>query len=343
MVNREPHRLAFVAELLELIFRYLDYLSLLQMQQVCKFWRDCVSSSSKVLQLLYKMPIPMGQNEDPHFEQVSLMSKKYPIPRGPHAGESVLELYLRADEQYLLDLNGLSGYMDNPTLLKNHRRILQQYRGALRGVRFPHGWPVGLREIHCYSCDGFHRQFRAQHLHPLLRFLDDTTLCLRGCGSHLFLNTTIITSLDAPETCYRHYCDDVKYIAKSLTAAFKAMEVSRLQHELLAQPICTRLVLQGYSDSRIVSNDRGVTLSDALSPLTQAFRREILDVQRHLHLVRASENRAWTLIPNHLGQRDWEFAVSNYEVVGVLFDDTLKEVNELMQVLEIWKETPEAI
>jgi hypothetical protein len=53
-------------------------------------------------------------------------------------------------------------------------------RYGFKDVRYPDGWPIGLRELHCDLCDEWHTDFRFEDMHPLLRFLEDMTVCFRG-------------------------------------------------------------------------------------------------------------------------------------------------------------------
>jgi hypothetical protein len=161
-------------------------------------------------------------------------------------------------------------------------------------------------------------------------------MCFRGIGSYIFLNVLIITDLDALTPCYKHYCKEIESLAKSLSFAFKVMETSKLHNEVLMQPVCTRLVLDVYSNSWLISNDNGVTLGETHEPLIRAFKHEVVEVQQRLRTVRSNDGGAWTFIPNHFGQRELAFAVLDCIEVGNMFDDTVKEVDKLMQEVPCW-------
>ena len=130
----------------------------------------------------------------------------------------MLDVYNSADILLLESMNPDIDDRKRREGVKEYRETRHNCRAMFMGVGHPNGWPADLR-THCNQCDGFHPRFRFEHIHPLLRFLEDTTMCIRGHGAQLIINFDIVNETEIPNSCYEHYCSEVRQVETNLRQA----------------------------------------------------------------------------------------------------------------------------
>jgi hypothetical protein len=80
-------QLAYIEELMEMIFLNLDYYNLLHAQEVCKDWKEYVERSKGSQELLFKRPLQIIEGENPLFEEPIAAAQRVRVPHiGPRHG-----------------------------------------------------------------------------------------------------------------------------------------------------------------------------------------------------------------------------------------------------------------
>ncbi|CAO2647187.1 Nn.00g081090.m01.CDS01 [Neocucurbitaria sp. VM-36] len=354
------------AEVILLIFTYLNGYDLDRTSLVCKRWRNLAFSC-------YDVPTPCFEELEPHFDrpckaykeqesafdklQVNLSgSDNNPVSNivaqdiaiiapsnESYTGVPVLRAMREIDIEILVNV-----YDDQPTGWEVYPPEYKpvRIRAAFQGVRFPHGWPAGLREIHCEICNKFHTSFRFQNLHPGLRFLEDMTICFRGHGSRLRLQIGTIAEHRAPKSCFEHYVDEMVRFAHGLREATASTAADA--NQFATRPLITKLVTRAgprinedFEYYSVVEDVEGLILKSVVQFLIKAFRDHLKNYnlllrrgeatlgenppQEEPHLIAAFSGAQWTAHKAQFG-----------DVLGV-FRSGLVAVNVIMNGVQEWE------
>lgn len=269
----------FPVEIIEQILLYLTSIDVIRAKQVCQDWYSAVNGSPKLLRRIHKKPMLHGEDKDPHFKPATPAARTYPVPQLKHQGRPTLEVTREIDEKYLplihqsYQITAIQGI----DIVNEYRLEYHELRAAFHGVRFPVGWPAEVKEIHCNTCDYFHRDFRVENLHPLLHFLGDFSLCFSGYSSLLFMKMQLFGPLvermsEITETCWEHCCEDMLVLGKQLRRAYFAMKKAGIEGDYFTCPVTTKLVTDNDTTEHVVIEDgTGLQLGEALTWIITAF------------------------------------------------------------------------
>jgi len=119
---------------------------------------------------------------------------------------------------------------------------MYKIRAGLQGVRFPDGWPPGLRGLHCDLCDRWHSDFRFENLHLLLRFLRNMTVCFRGYGSRLMFSLGIVHEATALKSCFEHSCAEALEFATHYKKTYEAVKAGGVAGDLMSRPVTCKMI-----------------------------------------------------------------------------------------------------
>ncbi|KAH7071097.1 hypothetical protein BKA63DRAFT_492953 [Paraphoma chrysanthemicola] len=121
-----------------------------------------------------------------------------------------------------------------------------EIRCGFMGIRFdgdmPLGWPEGLHELHCDNCGVWDTDFLYEHLHLLLHFLGDVTMCCRGSGSQLVIEFGFTLEIHAPKSCWVHSSEEVLFFAGKIRKAYDAIQVESIAKNQCASPVIANIV-----------------------------------------------------------------------------------------------------
>lgn len=341
------HSLFYTIELLEMILLNLDARNIVKVSGVCKFWNDCCQSTPKLLRKTYKLAVKLDDDVNPHFKTPSKKSRNALIPRHPrnpsrHAGTEVLGLYEAADIEYLSSIQPGLDISTLDAMAEDYAEKRKHYRFGFMDFRFPNGWPSEYYQIHCNVCDGFHAKFNFENLHPLLSFLENLDLCVRGNGTQMFFRYDFVSDYDSPKSCYEHICANIRYLGRSLELASGLLDRCNLKNDLFTRPICTRLV---GSDFDIIENPGGITLLEVISFLTRRFKSSLLGCQSSLDLLpdpSKSVSRHWRIVRDQRAayptEEDWEVHRGDCDEIRAIFNAAIDEVNAWLRGIPAWDE-----
>jgi hypothetical protein len=348
--QRQGHQSINIHELIEAILFYLEPREIVRASGTCRYWHSCLKESPTLLRKIHKMPVACIEGTNPHFIEPSQACRDAVTTSGRPdiLGSNVLALYERADAALLENAHPQVSEQELKILRKNYGVERYEYRTGFTGVRYPKGWPVGLRETHCDLCDGFHPQFRFEHVHPLLSFLEDMTLCIRGYGPRLYVNFKILQQWQALGSCYDHYCAEVRMLSKRLKWAHTSMEQGNLHDDLLMRPVCRRLVAPTNTKLLITDNANGITLAEAIPFFIRAFKAYLSASQKIIHswLLRVKEGRVMRHARMRCGfqaafptTEDWDEFDKNFESFVEMWDKAVLEADKMMRGVAAWDET----
>jgi hypothetical protein len=338
----------YIFELLEAILLYLSPRDITITSSVCGYWQTCIARSPALLRKIHRIPSTFSPDTNPHFNQPSLACRNALIPResSDHYGKNVLDLYESADIEFLAAMHLGISFKEMDTVHDVYLKKRRNYRATFMNVRYPDGWPERYR-THCDLCDGFHARFRFENVHPLLSFLDDVTMCVRGYGTHLYVAINIADEIATTDACYEHYHAEIRYLAGKLVWALEMMEEGEHQNEMFTRPVCTRLVAASANGYYIVDNTEGVTLGEAIPLLIRSFKIHVSDHQESMHWwlpkYQQGIGRDRRTIRDRRAafptEKDFEAFERNFGNVVERFDELMREVNELTNGVAAWDDT----
>jgi hypothetical protein len=336
----------YVYELVENILLYLSPRDVVRVSGTCKYWYGCVTGNKTLLRKIHKIPVRCTKGTNPHFIEPNQACRDALFPGGgPEIfAKNVLDLYERADIKLLENAHPEASNQYLRELSSRYNMQLYDCRAAFVGVRYPDGWPVGLREIHCEVCDGFHPQFRFEHVHPLVSFLEDMTLCVRGYGAHLYVEFNILHEWQAPRSCYEHYCAEVRALSERLRWAHTS---SGLGDVMFMRPVCSRLVAfaNKTKEFHITDNANGITLTEAVAFLIRGFKTYLPNSQKTMHtwlrIIREGSHRLdWRTRRDHRAafptDENWKDFYKDFEGFVKMWDDVGLEVDGVMKGIAAW-------
>jgi hypothetical protein len=338
----------YIFELLEAILLYLSPREIIIASSVCEYWHTCVARSPTLLRKIHKILSPFSTDTNPHFDQPSLACRNALIPRdsSEYYGKNVLDFYESADIEFLTAMHFGIFSKEMETVQDIYLEKRRGYRAAFMNVRYPDGWPERYR-THCDLCDGFHARFRFENVHPLLSFLDDVTMCVRGHAAHLYVVINIANEIATTDACYEHYHAEIRYLAGKLRWALKMMEEGGHQDEMFARPVCTKLVAASANGYYIVDNTEGITIGEVIPLLVRSFKVHVSNHQELMHwwlpkYQQGTSRDRRTSRDRHAAfptKKDFEEFERNFGNMVERFDELMREVNESMKGVAAWDDT----
>lgn len=350
---------------MDIIFTNLDRDDLARASGVCREWRDRCP-------LWYETPMPCVEELESHFDEpceaykeqekefdklgtsisnpgdltrlkdiTSDLSIIVRRSRFTYDGLPVLRAMRGVDAEIFQTVKDeqWTGFEEVPP---EYRTLC--VRQGFRRVRFPNGWPVGLREIYCINCDRFHTRFRFENLHPVLRFLESLTVCFRGHGSRLRLTIGTIAEYRAPKSCYEHYREETLEFAHYLRHAINLATVDTFGNHFATRPLITRLLTvtsmpnERCDSYSVIQDTEGLKLKAVVLLLLKAFRshlavrieKEFKDVEREIK----GEPHLLAAFPGD----EWETYKTNFEkVIPGMYGEGVEAVNRIMDGIEDWE------
>jgi hypothetical protein len=174
------------------------------------------------------------------------------------------------------------------------------------------------------------------------------TLCVRGCGSQLIFEFNIAHEDEAPNSCYDHYMDEVRRLAKKLKWPHEAIEHSGLDNDQFTRPVYTRLIAPADKGYQIADNVEGITLTEVIPLLIRTFKSDISGTQDTMHWMLPYYQggdliRHWRILRDRKTafptEDDWKEFDRNFFTRVEMWDALLWEVNELTKGIPAWSET----
>ncbi|KAJ4377292.1 hypothetical protein N0V83_000116 [Neocucurbitaria cava] len=365
-----PKSSAYVTEIMDTISTNLDRDDLPQAAEVCREWRDRVP-------LWYETSTPCVEELDPHFDEPceaykeqekefdklrTSLSAKHDIPFPREVTRDLSIIVRRDDFTYdglpvLRAMRGVdaevfqnvedeqrTGFEEDPP---EYRTLC--VRQGFQRVRIPNGWPVGLREIYCIICDGFHTRFRFENLHPMLRFLESLTVCFRGHGSILRLTIGTIAEYRAPKSCYEHYREEMLKFAHYLRYATNLATADTFGNHLATRPLITKLVTTARPKPNgepnedceyysVIQDTEGLKLKVVVLFLLKAFRSHLaMRIEKEFKDMGGKINREPHLLAAFPGD-EWETYKTNFEKeIPGMYREGVEAVNEIMNGTKGWE------
>jgi hypothetical protein len=143
------------------------------------------------------------------------------------------------------------------------------------------GWPEGHREIYCHMCDGFRTKFKFENVHPVLRILEDTPVCIRGHGPRLYLRLNIVFHSSACASCFDDYSADITAYARDLIDARDAVATLEVADNYFSRPLCSVMILDYENPPPYLNDPLGVKVKDILFRLVHQYNRYIVRQIKH--------------------------------------------------------------
>lgn len=348
-----------VAELLEIIFLHLDAQDIVCATGVCRYWRNCVRGAKLLRRRTFKLsPMHIANGENPHFEPLTEASREAVIPHHTYNGRRLWSTLRTIEDNFLVHIgeetepheadekdsrnyededsdataSGVSGrYWDRMHIL----------RCGFKDVRYPNGWPVGLRELHCDLCDAWHTAFKLENLHPLLRFLGDMSMCFRGHGSRLIIELAIVNTSLAPKSCFEHSCLEAIEFAKHLQRLCLAVASGGegVATDSMAEPCVTKLL---WRDAQFVRNDHGLTLAEVAPVWLRVLRGHFVEWRYECYNFQHNEVVRWSRAERDSAaafptKEDWDKHMAAFSEVTQMWVDAIAEVDVILSVVPAWK------
>lgn len=339
-----------IAEILEQVLFCLDHTCITRAAAVCRFWRNCVANSQPLLRKTLKLPPYQPSNDpNPNFHDMTEESKDTVIPYGYFDGENLWQRVREFKDKWI---DGMHQVTDEEREEKiefefqfdssNYWQKMRHIRNVFQGVRFPDGWPIGLRELHCDLCEMWHADFRHEDLHPLLQFLDDTNVCFCGYGKQLLLCFDSLGSErsgKAPKSCWKHAGEEADYFAQHLQKACKAVETGSVAKDLWFQYPATKLV---RGNRVLVENANGLTLDQVVPFISRTFWDIVCDLRNRCHTFKVegpkvSDSSIEAMVEDYPTRENWDKHIKSFSTT--LTDDwemALRKVDSIMVDVAIW-------
>ncbi|KAH3965872.1 hypothetical protein HBH70_112440 [Parastagonospora nodorum] len=338
-----------IIEVVEQVLLCLDHTCITRATAVCSFWKNCVANSQPLLRKTLKLPYHPSKDPNPNFHDLIEESKNAVIPYGKFRGDNLWQRVREFEDNWIDDMHKMTAEERGEqlelesTLNTNYCWRMKNIRDGFQGVRFPDGWPIGLRELHCDLCEKWHADFRHENLHPLLQFLDDMNVCFRGYGTQLlfcFHPLDSERSGTAPESCWKHAGEEAVCFAQHLQKAHKAVEIGSVAKDLWLRYPATKLVL---GNKVIVENANGLTLDQVVPFLSTIFRFIIIALRNRCHTFKVKKPKVRdesieNMIANYPTREDWDKHMDSFSTT--LTDDwetALRKVDSIMVDVAIWE------
>lgn len=356
-VKESPgQRIARTYELLRPIFFNLPYQGLLNCWVVSPGWKTNIETSVELQRRLYRIPIAVPENGDPHFEDASPASANILIPMGAEQGGlqglPVLATTLEIINHFLAKVS------TNNFEPKTAREVyadfihgLHETRRAFRGIRSSHGWPIGYGEIYCELCERFHTKLKHDHLHPMLRFLEDVDICFKGNGTKLYAAFVFFKEADVPQSCWNDSMTMYLLMARNLKSAWKNMHRYGLQNDMAAKPLITDLVIDFFRTESVspdfvsVTAPDGLRLQQCINILAYTLHRDMRYCDFWIQNLRPKPGSWRGLYDGNTGldariafktSEDFDAYVKSVPDIKRRFAEVYGEVKTLMQDIPIW-------
>ncbi|KAI8933403.1 hypothetical protein NX059_010018 [Plenodomus lindquistii] len=366
-----------ITEILSLMFSSLDGPSLIRASLVCKAWRDTVDFSRDTARFTFKFPKKFSAEVPSHFHKPCKSYKDqeqaYLTQRAKleEAGDITRESLERISSPIII-LGKKYGFQGLPVLdcmriadshldrikdrdkwwrvrnANRHHDKVKYIRAMFRGVRLGgSGWPAGLREIYCETCACFHPRFRFEHVHPVLRFLEDTNICVRGQETTLRIQLDLFNEEAAPISCYEHYCAEMIQFAEGLRTTMKMIGPGGCGNEFFSEPITTKIVIPGY---RVIEDLNGLTLATVVPTLVERFHFHVTDNRNQVHQFIPAQHSwyhtslmSWKSTCLHVraayndSEEDYTAHKQKFSEIVNLVEKAVITVDETMRGVEIWQ------
>ncbi|KAF2648882.1 hypothetical protein K491DRAFT_684300 [Lophiostoma macrostomum CBS 122681] len=260
-----------VPELLEMVLLNLGYFELLRARGVCQAWRNCIRDVHTLQGLTWKRASEKGIDEDPLFEKKEIVSPRPILPDG----RDVFTVFDRLTNDVLQRLAGPDNFDD--FLREAEEAYFTAYKNVSREIDLPFSLPRMPTDIsgrYCEVCNAFHeRVFRYDHLHPVLRFLEqEECICISGSRCRLLISLAHI-ALRAPEAAIQ----SLEKLCKNLQAAFELARKSGIGKDLSTQPPSTLVMMSRRSgESSVTWNFRGFKVEQFLLYLADMAHYDFL-------------------------------------------------------------------
>ncbi|KAH7071096.1 hypothetical protein BKA63DRAFT_568248 [Paraphoma chrysanthemicola] len=339
--------LAHIAELVGMIVLNLSLRNLLRAQLVSPFWRGVITGSRATLRILHKLPNPPTNEANPHFKQASAVAQTLTGKYDPLNETHVLE-HCDAKTTTLVD----SMHPELPRDIgKENIRLwrsqLFRCRYACRDIRDRRTdtWPSAWNEIHCHLCNTFHTKFLFSNVHPILNFLEDSSVCFRGHGARLVVVKIIGCDSEAPNAIMEEEIQALTSYAGQLRLAFDQIWQCRLENDMFMRPVCTRLISRW--GPHVVDNAAGLTLQEVIESLIKMLKTQVPRKQAQIREQAGRDFGNWNLATGGLpatylkvfvDAEGWQNYVDQYSEIVRMFDEAATVLNTVFAGVDIWND-----
>lgn len=350
-------KIARLYEILRPLFFNLPYQGLLNCSVVSPGWKTNIETSAELQRRLYRIPIAVPENGDPHFENASPTSTGILIPMSALQvelqGKPVLAKTLEIINDFLAKVS--TNNFEPSTAREVYARFstdLYNTRSAFRGIRSSNGWPIGYGEIHCDLCERFHTKLKHEHLHPMLRFLEDVDICFKGNGTKLYAEFKIVKEADVPQSCWNDSMAMYLFMARNLKSTWKSMHRYGIQNDMAAMPLITDLVVDFFRTESVsgdfisVTEPNGVRLQQCINILAYTLHLNLRFCEFWIQNLRPKPGSWKGLYYGNTGldakiafktSEDFDAYVKSVPDIKRRFAEVYGEVKTLMQDIPIWK------
>jgi len=300
--------------------------------------------------VFYKETAFSEEEQSPHGEKLSSLSKNVIIPGGEYKGRKLWSVVREVEEEYLANFRNLTvdGWKTKRELEEwlrdsTYTDDMYKIRAGLQRVRNrrTNVWPAGYREIRCDLCTYWHSAFRFDHLHPRLQFLGHLPICFRGNATQLILNIRLISDWKTTKAGFRRALTDAIAFAQHLKKALDDLETGLSGNDLAARPMIEHLVA---CNCTMIQNSAGLRLRDVVLFLTRTLHSHMLQwrkiVQESLESKEQWKRDKWLadqVLFEHNTVGAWRVHMERYEDVVMIWDTAVAAVDVIMSGNKAWR------
>lgn len=141
-------------------------------------------------------------------------------------------------------------------------------------VQFSDGLPYCPSKVDCSACGSSHLDIRYDHLHPLLRGLENMDVCFTGYGTGLTMNRDYIRLFLAPPSELKRFQEMYLEFGRKLKSALQISDSHGFEKAMILSPVRTRFIMiqcEYRHDCISAWNESGRTLEGGLRRYYKAF------------------------------------------------------------------------
>jgi hypothetical protein len=268
-----------IPELLEYTLTNLSHRGITNARLVSQFWKSLIDSSASMQKQLWKRS-EFTKDQYAHFEKTWEDLVKELCPLGAEAFLRVYEALLIVLTNKKVDANIWEIYHDEE---REFREMIE--------ARYLHGFndnigsygPLLPPLTACTMCKSLHPGFKYQHIHPLLKGLQNL-VCITGTGPTLLVNIGVTGDIEFPLLVTR-------LIKLGNYLLENGALCKKFGSDMFCRPVCTRLVVtEGRACLGMKDKIMGLTLDDTVGVLAMAChtalrRLDGWDFATHVELI----------------------------------------------------------
>ncbi|KAF2246082.1 hypothetical protein BU26DRAFT_607350 [Trematosphaeria pertusa] len=275
--------LPYVRELIEVIFLNLDFVDLMRVRRVCRFWRQTITGAPSLQRILFKRA-ETTRKENYGFSRAI---EDYHGPLDPEISRAI------NDWQF-----ALRRFLDQPPT-QDTLGVLDHANGSVamhlvRTDRFAAGWPIDILDMFCQPCGSFHNIILEAHLHPLFRHFKPHLVCFRSWGFRLIITAALQRwdfFLHRPSVTFiRNSLDQTLDVYDTLRNIVHTMRAYGLEADMLTRPLCSRLIVTNTITLQVEEHHQGVTVGQGATLMVKLCHESLTSLRNTVVEGRARED-----------------------------------------------------